>query len=79
MSKRSVFPFMLKLIVFFIVFIACAAGLLIAAKRAGARNDLPINAAPARTLVIDAGHGGPDGGAVGVGGSVEKDIDLSIA
>lgn len=32
-----------------------------------------------RTLVIDAGHGGFDGGAVGVNGTAEQDINLSIA
>lgn len=31
------------------------------------------------TIVIDAGHGGMDGGAVGVNGSLEKDINLSVA
>lgn len=31
------------------------------------------------TVLVDAGHGEPDGGAVGVGGTVEKDINLSIA
>ncbi|MBQ3211669.1 MAG: N-acetylmuramoyl-L-alanine amidase [Oscillospiraceae bacterium] len=31
------------------------------------------------TLVIDAGHGGIDGGAIGVDGSRESDINLSIA
>lgn len=31
------------------------------------------------TLVIDAGHGGFDGGAVGAGGTTEQDINLSIA
>lgn len=30
-------------------------------------------------VIIDAGHGNPDGGAVGVGGTVEKDINLAIA
>lgn len=30
-------------------------------------------------IVIDAGHGDPDGGAVGVSGIVEKDINLAIA
>lgn len=32
-----------------------------------------------KTIVIDAGHGGEDGGAVGVDGICEKDINLSIA
>lgn len=31
------------------------------------------------TIIIDAGHGEPDGGAVGSGGTLEKDINLKIA
>lgn len=31
------------------------------------------------TVIIDAGHGGEDGGAVGVDGIFEKDINLAIA
>lgn len=30
-------------------------------------------------VVVDAGHGAPDGGAVGVNGTQEKDINLAIA
>ena len=30
-------------------------------------------------VIIDAGHGGEDGGAIGVNGAFEKDINLSIA
>ena len=29
-------------------------------------------------ILLDAGHGGEDGGAVGVGGIIEKDINLSV-
>lgn len=32
-----------------------------------------------RVVVIDAGHGEPDGGAVGISGVLEKDINLKIA
>lgn len=32
-----------------------------------------------KTVVLDAGHGGEDGGAVGEGEVVEKDINLSVA
>lgn len=31
------------------------------------------------TVVVDAGHGEPDGGAVGVNGTIEKDINLEIS
>lgn len=31
------------------------------------------------TILVDAGHGGEDGGAVGVNGALEKDINLAIA
>ena len=31
------------------------------------------------TVIIDAGHGGEDGGAVGVDGTLEKDVNLLIA
>lgn len=32
-----------------------------------------------KTVIIDPGHGGPDGGAVGVDGVVEKGINLAIS
>ncbi len=32
-----------------------------------------------RTIIIDAGHGAPDGGAVGQSGVLEKDLNLSVA
>ena len=31
-----------------------------------------------KTIVLDAGHGGPDGGAVSRSGIVEKDLNLAI-
>lgn len=31
------------------------------------------------TIIIDAGHGGEDGGAVGISDTLEKDINLSVA
>ena len=40
---------------------------------------LPTSSADVRTVVIDAGHGGMDGGAVAPDGTAEKDINLSIA
>ena len=32
-----------------------------------------------KIIIIDAGHGGEDPGAIGVGGVLEKDINLSVA
>lgn len=40
---------------------------------------VPVNAKSRRVVVIDAGHGGEDGGAVGVNGVLEKDLNLSVA
>lgn len=32
-----------------------------------------------KVIVVDAGHGGPDGGASGPGGTLEKDLNLAVA
>ena len=39
----------------------------------------PTEAVSGKLVVIDPGHGGPDPGAVGVGGTLEKEIVLAIA
>lgn len=38
--------------------------------------NLPLSG---KIIAIDAGHGGPDGGAVSDGGLVEKDVNLAVA
>ena len=38
----------------------------------------PVGAVPARTLILDAGHGGEDGGAVSLTGVSESQINLAI-
>lgn len=42
---------------------------------------LPSSAVPVsnKVIIIDAGHGGADGGAVGADGTVEKDLNLKVA
>lgn len=38
-----------------------------------------LSAVKPYTVVIDAGHGAPDGGAVGINGSLEKDLNLQVS
>ena len=40
---------------------------------------LPATDSGDRVIIIDPGHGGFDGGAVGVNGTVEKDVNLAIS
>ena len=45
-------------------------------------NESPVNTSAANekiTVVIDPGHGGRDGGAVGDDGTLEKDLNLAVA
>lgn len=43
-------------------------------------NLVPVNTVPVseKVIVLDAGHGASDGGAVGISGALEKDINLKI-
>ncbi len=59
----------LYIVCFVFVFI-CSAGIIIANATLKHR---------VITVIVDAGHGEPDGGAVGVSGIVEKDVNLQIA
>lgn len=53
--------------------------LLIAFSRYSGNNIYVGNSAdPRQTVILDAGHGGMDSGAVGVTGALEKEINLSI-
>lgn len=67
--------------------LSVAAAVLIAAAAAlhgwGREEAVPVLAGPFQlrgvTVVIDAGHGGEDGGAVSSAGTVESDINLKVA
>ena len=47
-------------------------------KESSVQTSSPIHIEP-RTLIIDAGHGGEDGGAVSLSGALESHINLAIA
>ena len=55
--------------------------LAISFKHITLNNNVVVSAIPteSKLIIIDAGHGGMDGGAVGYDGVVEKNINLSIA
>lgn len=61
------------LILFFIVFVC---GIMKSAVFSDKETFLPSEG---KTIIIDAGHGAPDGGAVGDSGVLEKDLNLSVA
>ena len=66
----------LKFAVFTLLLILCALLL------HGLSREIDIRTAAvysAPTVVIDAGHGGEDGGAVGINGCIEKELNLDIA
>lgn len=74
----------LKLVLFTIAF--TGAGLLLYCFCTGFHPNLPLHfsgvsstGVAGRVIVIDAGHGGEDGGAVGADGTLEKDLNLAVA
>ncbi len=79
--KASYFLFSFKFLLFLLCLCLVAAGLSVAAFRFGA-SDRPTQNEPQKksfTVVLDAGHGGEDGGAVSAAGVFEKDLNLDVA
>lgn len=62
----------------FFVLVVCLA-LSVCAAFAVSKTDKTLPRAKVYRIIIDAGHGFPDGGAVGVGGSIESDLNLKVA
>lgn len=74
-------------------FVACTALILVcsavvsgfsgrSAQNILTENALNVNSSPQEgefTVIIDPGHGGADGGAIGIGGVLEKDLNLDVA
>ncbi len=79
MKKTS---FFLSVTLFCVIFIAaCLLLSYIALRAIEGRKEHEVAALPEEfTVIIDAGHGGEDGGAVGTDGETyEKDVNLSVA
>ena len=76
----------IKILLFFIVSaalslaLACMLGAL-DVPWSTANAEIPTNATPQKymTVIIDAGHGGEDGGASSTSGLIEKDVNLEIS
>lgn len=66
-----------------VVFILSVIALSITTVLSHLNTELFVNAASgideSKFIIIDPGHGGEDGGAIGVDGTLEKDLNLSIA
>ena len=72
MSGKKLLP-----VVFVGVVVVCALSVSILPGHFGS---VPASASPVpRALVIDAGHGGIDGGAISEDGTKESDLNLAIA
>ena len=81
--NKKAFVLAIKFAMFSIILVLCAILLNIAGEHlkqrlshqtavSAAKSNLPV-------VVIDAGHGGEDGGAVGINGCIEKEINLRIS
>lgn len=79
-TKPKTTATVIKFIIFIIVFTAIIAAFYFFGRKLIERNVPASLDAKEITVVIDAGHGGRDGGTVGVDGvSVEKDLNLDVS
>jgi N-acetylmuramoyl-L-alanine amidase len=82
--KKSSF-FLLQFFLFTLIFCTILSLLFFIARRTDSTQvvengtDVESQSTLLPTVVIDAGHGGEDGGTVGVDGTLEKDINLTLA
>ena len=68
-----------RVLFFLIILPAVGCLLFLSAVAAPFGFPFPEKQKPRATVIIDAGHGGEDGGTVGVNGALEKELNLSVA
>ncbi len=66
-----------SLIALILATVVCVTSVLLCQVQFASSNTIINDTLP--VIIIDAGHGGEDGGAVGIDGTYEKDINLQIA
>lgn len=79
LKKRGGASLVLGALLFFLLFLSVVAVCFFLFCRTSPQEEHTASLCGLPVVIIDAGHGGEDGGAVGVNGALEKDINLEIA
>lgn len=78
--KKKVFSICFQFAGFALCFVLCAMFMFyIGSWDIVPQDDMPVNIVKTKkTVILDAGHGGEDSGAVGIDGVLEKDLNLAL-
>lgn len=79
MKKRCIVPYVIFSVIFSLVLLFSILLVSIKSERGTGSISYDGNSEKKPTIVIDAGHGGEDGGAVGINGIYEKELNLLIS
>ena len=76
-SKGRALRLLVRVLFLSILFLAFGCVTCLLSMQLGGRSQA-VDGDVKRTIILDAGHGGEDGGAVGVNGVLEKDLNLAV-